>query len=98
MLLACPLLLFIGLVAIVISASILQFMANRFAGANLTLGHAAVIGFFIFLRIAKMPTQAWYFLPLTTFAAVCIDAALGNWPVRWQPIPACSCSTRSWPV
>ena len=52
-----------------------------FAGTALI---AAVISFFVFLRIAKMPTQVWYFLPLTTFAAVCIDAALGNWPVRWQ--------------
>jgi hypothetical protein len=24
------------------------------------------------------------FLPLTTFTAVCIDAALANWPARWQ--------------
>jgi hypothetical protein len=55
--------------------------ATLFAGTALI---AAVIGFYIFLRIAKMPTQVWYFLPLTTFAAVCIDAALGNWPVRWQ--------------
>ena len=31
-----------------------------------------------------MPTQIWYFLPLTTFAAVCIDAALASWPARWQ--------------
>ena len=55
--------------------------AAFFAGTALI---AALIGFFIFLRIAKMPTQVWYFLPLTTFAAVCIDAALANWPVRWQ--------------
>jgi len=44
----------------------------------------ALIGFLIFLWIAKMPTQGWYFLPLTTFAAICIDAALTNWPTRWQ--------------
>ncbi len=55
--------------------------ATLFAGIALI---GAMIGFFIFLRIAKMPTQVWYFLPLTTFTAVCIDAALGNWPVRWQ--------------
>ena len=45
---------------------------------------AGIIGFFFFLRIAKMPTQVWYFLPLTIFAAVCVDAALANWPARWQ--------------
>jgi hypothetical protein len=45
---------------------------------------AGIIGFFFFLRIAKMPTQVWYFLPLTTFAAVCIDATLASWPVHWQ--------------
>ncbi len=44
----------------------------------------ALICFLIFLRVAKMPTQVWYFLPLTIFAAVCIDAALANWPARWQ--------------
>jgi hypothetical protein len=55
--------------------------AILFAGTALI---AALISFFVFLRIAKMPTQVWYFLPLTTFAAVCIDAALGNWPRRWQ--------------
>lgn len=43
---------------------------------------AGLISFFFFLWVAKMPTQVWYFLPLTTFAAVCIDAALASWP-RW---------------
>jgi hypothetical protein len=52
-----------------------------FAGTALIAG---LIGFFIFLWITKMPTQIWYFLPLTTFAGVCIDAALANWPARWQ--------------
>jgi hypothetical protein len=58
---------------------------------------AALIGFFIFLWIVEMPTQVWYFLPLTTFAAVCIDAGLANWPARWQfwrwavPILALGC-------
>jgi hypothetical protein len=55
--------------------------ATLFAGTALI---AALISFFIFLRIAKMPTQVWYFLPLTTFAAVCIDATLASWPVHWQ--------------
>ena len=52
-----------------------------FAGTALIVG---LIAFFIFLWIAKMPTKVWYFLPLTTFGAVCIDAALANWPARWQ--------------
>ena len=55
--------------------------AAFFAGTALM---GALICFLIFLRLAKMPTQVWYFLPLTTFAAVCIDAALANWPARWQ--------------
>ena len=50
-----------------------------FAGSALLAG---LISFFFFLWVAKMPTQIWYFLPLTTFAAVCIDAALASWP-RW---------------
>ena len=52
-----------------------------FAGASLIGG---LISFSIFLWIAKMPTQVWYFLPLATFGAVCIDTALANWPARWQ--------------
>ena len=52
-----------------------------FAGTALIGG---LISFSIFLRVAKMPTQFWYFLPLTTFGAVCIDAALAKWPARWQ--------------
>jgi len=68
--------------------------AAFFAGTALIVG---LIGFFFFLWIAKMPTQVWYFLPLTTFAAVCIDAALTNWPARWQlwqwavPVLALAC-------
>ncbi len=55
--------------------------AAFFAGTALIAG---LVGFFIFLAIARMPTQVWYFLPLTTFAAVCIDAAVANWPARWR--------------
>jgi hypothetical protein len=55
--------------------------AAFFAGTALIAG---LIAFFIFLWVAKMPTQVWYFLPLTTFAAVCIDAAVANWPAHWQ--------------
>jgi hypothetical protein len=52
-----------------------------FGGSALIAG---LICFFIFLWIAKMPTRAWYFLPLTIFAAVCIDTAVANWPAHWQ--------------
>lgn len=45
---------------------------------------AGLIGFFIFLRLARLPTQVWYFLPLMTFVAVCLDAALSQWPARFQ--------------
>lgn len=70
--------------AIRVSPGALEDDANAatfFGGTALVAG---LIGFLIFLRIAKMPTQVWYFLPLTAFAAVCIDAALANWPARWQ--------------
>jgi len=52
-----------------------------FSGTALIAG---LIAFLIFLWIAKMPTKVWYFLPLTIFGAVCIDAALANWPSRLQ--------------
>lgn len=58
--------------------------ANAMAFFTGTALVVALIGFFVFLWIAKMPTQVWYFLPLTTFSAVCIDAALAKWPARWQ--------------
>lgn len=68
--------------------------AAFFAGTALITG---LVGFFFFLWIAKMPTQVWYFLPLTTFTAVCLDAALANWPARWPhwhwavPVIALAC-------
>lgn len=61
-----------------------EHAANTAACFGGTALIAGLIGFLVFLRIAKMPTQIWYFLPLTTFAAVCIDAAVANWPARWQ--------------
>jgi hypothetical protein len=81
----------VALVAIVRCVKGIRVMPNEtkndtcsiplFAGTALIVG---LIAFFIFLWIAKMPTQVWYFLPLITFAAVCIDASLANWPARWQ--------------
>lgn len=44
-----------------------------FATVALVLG---IIGFGIFLLIAKLPTQPWYFLPVFGFAVVCCDAIL----------------------
>jgi len=61
-----------------------EHAANTAACFGGTALIAGLMGFLVFLRIAKMPTQIWYFLPLTTFAAVCIDAAVANWPARWQ--------------
>src|SRR5262249_11862248 len=55
-----------------------------FAGSALIPG---LICFFIFLRIAKMPTKAWYFLPFTTFPAVSITTPLPNCPARCQFCP-----------
>jgi Dolichyl-phosphate-mannose-protein mannosyltransferase len=80
----------LALAAIARCAKGIRVMPNRtendmtialFAGTALIVG---LIAFFIFLWIAKLPTKVWYFLPLTTFGAVCIDAALAKWPVRWQ--------------
>jgi len=33
-------------------------------------------GFILFLKIASLPTQVWYYTPLLTFIAVCLDAML----------------------
>jgi hypothetical protein len=36
-------------------------------------------GFCIFLGLAQLPTQPWYFLPLMPFTAMCMDAAMAKW-------------------
>jgi hypothetical protein len=46
---------------------------------------AGIVTFFIYLRLAALPTRVWYYLPLMTLAAVCIDAALANCAPRFQP-------------
>jgi hypothetical protein len=51
--------------------------------AGITLALAALL-FLIFVAISKLPTQPWYWLPLMVPAAVCIDAALANWPERYR--------------
>jgi hypothetical protein len=45
---------------------------------------AGTLIFFVYLRLAHLPTQVWYYLPLVTFAAVCLDAALTNFFSRCQ--------------
>ncbi len=55
-----------------------------FGGAAALIGAA---GFFVFLFLAKLPTQPWYYLPLMTFVAACLEAALAHWfrrhPEKW---------------
>ncbi|HOX56837.1 MAG TPA: hypothetical protein P5205_18810 [Candidatus Paceibacterota bacterium] len=60
---------------------------RRVTAADLTLFGAAatgiaVFGFFLFLGLAQLPTQPWYYLPLLTFVAMCMDAALAQWLAR----------------
>jgi hypothetical protein len=55
--------------------------AAFYAATALTAG--AII-FFVYLRLAALYTEVWYFLPLMTFAAVCIDATLAKWFLRFQ--------------
>jgi hypothetical protein len=52
---------------------------SLFATVALVLG---VVGFGVFLFLAKLPTQLWYYLPLAGFAIVCCDAILGG-SYRW---------------
>jgi hypothetical protein len=55
-----------------------------FAGTSLVLGAA---GFAVFLKIAALPTQPWYYVPLMAFSAVCLDTIfLAGW--RWAETAA----------
>src|SRR5206468_12125007 len=50
-----------------------------FAGTSLVL---AAAGFAFFLKVAALPTQPWYYVPLMAFSAVCLDTIfLAAW--RW---------------
>jgi hypothetical protein len=50
-----------------------------FAGTSLVLGAA---GYAVFLKLAELPTQPWYYVPLMAFSIVCIDTIfLAAW--RW---------------
>jgi hypothetical protein len=41
-----------------------------------------IIGFLFYLYSAGLPTQPWYWLPLMTFLAVCVEAVFGQWLAR----------------
>src|SRR6266404_9589983 len=41
-----------------------------FAGTSLVLGAA---GYAVFLKLAELPTQPWYYVPLMAFSVVCLD-------------------------
>jgi hypothetical protein len=84
--------LWIGLGLLAVAASVKSFYVlpqTRETAGNaraVFVGTALLAGlvtFSFFLWVARMPTQVWYFLPLITFGAVCIDAALASWPRRW---------------
>jgi hypothetical protein len=50
-----------------------------FAGTSLV---SWVAGFAFFLKLAELPTQPWYYVPLMVFSAVCLDTIfLAAW--RW---------------
>ena len=49
---------------------------SLFAAITLSLGW---LSFLLFIAIARLPTQPWYWLPPMVLAAACIDAALGSW-------------------
>jgi hypothetical protein len=50
-----------------------------FAGTSLILGTAS---FAFFLKLAELPTQPWYYVPLMAFSAACLDAILFT-ACRW---------------
>jgi hypothetical protein len=55
-----------------------------FAGTSLVL---AAAGFAFFLRLAALPTQPWYYVPLMAFSVVCLDTIfLAAW--RWAQTAA----------
>jgi hypothetical protein len=56
-----------------------------FSAVGLLIG---VIGFFVFLKSAQLPTQPWYFVPLLAFMAASLDALLGDLASRWVPAGA----------
>ncbi|TAL05795.1 MAG: hypothetical protein EPO07_03035 [Verrucomicrobia bacterium] len=54
--------------------------ARRFAAVTLLAG---VPLFFLFIWLAGMGTQVWYYLPLLALVAACADVALGDWFKRF---------------
>lgn len=75
---------------IIVAVSSRAKMAQDFSGRNLIFFGwislaAGVAGFLIFLQVADLPTQPWYYVPLIAFIAVCLDAILAPC-ARWlQP-------------
>ena len=60
-----------------------------FAAAAMIAGAGS---FFVGLYFLGLPTEVWYFLPLLTLAAVCIDAALTSSARRWRALRLiCAC-------
>jgi hypothetical protein len=51
-----------------------------YAAITLSLG---LLSFLLFIAIARLPTQPWYWLPPMVLTAVCVDAALGTWLDRY---------------
>jgi hypothetical protein len=56
-----------------------------FNAVGLSIG---LIGFVAFLKSAQLPTQPWYFLPLLTFMAFCLDAMLADLRPWMAPLAA----------
>ena len=46
---------------------------------------AGVIAYLVYLRWVGFPTEVWYYLPLITFLAVCLDAAAAGWRPQFHP-------------
>jgi hypothetical protein len=46
---------------------------SLFAGVALVVGLA---GFWLFIKLASLPTQRWYYIPAMCFAVICCDAIL----------------------
>src|SRR5207302_1910107 len=47
-----------------------------FAFVAMTFG---IGGFYLFIRVAEMPTEPWYFLPPMVFVVAAAEGPLGSW-------------------
>jgi hypothetical protein len=64
--------------------------AAAFAGFSLLFG---VGGFILFLKVAGLPTQPWYYLPIMGLAAVCFDRVLLGFAWSRGPLLAIAIAT-----